>query len=87
MSIASDQIADDKFSSQRMVDSRSPSDPALMSSLLSPVQPALAARTRAEAVDALGPGRLSLTPPDLQRLTAMLLRWRDLDPVLPSASV
>lgn len=29
----------------------------------------------------------SLTLPDLQRLTATLLRWRDLDPVLPSASV
>jgi hypothetical protein len=47
----------------------------------------LPARARAEAVDALGPGRRSLTQPDLQRLTAMLLRWRDLDPVLPSASV
>lgn len=44
-----------------------------MSILLSPVQRALAARTRAEAVDAVGPGRLSLTQPDLQRLTAMLL--------------
>jgi FkbH-like protein len=43
-----------------------------MSTLLSPIQRALAARTRAALVDALGPGRPSLTLPNIQRLTAHL---------------
>ena len=43
-----------------------------MSTLLSPIQRAIAARTRAELLDALGPGRPPLTLPDVQRLTEHL---------------
>lgn len=55
-----------------MVDLGSLSDSAPMSTILSPVQRALAAGTRAELDDALGPGRPSLTLPEIQRLTACL---------------
>ncbi|HEY7204594.1 MAG TPA: HAD-IIIC family phosphatase [Methylomirabilota bacterium] len=43
-----------------------------MSTLLNPVQRALAAKTRAELVDALRPARPSVSLPDIQRLTAHL---------------
>lgn len=43
-----------------------------MSTLLSPIQRAIAARTRAELLDALGSGRPALALSDLQRLTAHL---------------
>jgi hypothetical protein len=55
-----------------MVDLGSLSDPPQMSTLLNPVQRALAARTRAELLDTRGPERPPLSLPDIQRLTAHL---------------
>jgi FkbH-like protein len=55
-----------------MVDLGSPSDSVPMSTLLNPVRRALSAGTRAEFLDALGPGRPPLSLPDIQRLTAHL---------------
>ena len=55
-----------------MVDLGSLSDSAPMSTLLNPVQRARSARTRAELVDTLGPGRPPLCLQDIQRLTAHL---------------
>src|SRR4026208_327968 len=55
-----------------MVDLGALSDPPQMSTLLNPVQRALAARTRAELLDTRGPERPPLSLPAIQRLTAPL---------------